>query len=356
MKVLSIVGARPQFIKEAVIHTAFKEKGIQEILLHTGQHYDKNMSEVFFDILEIKEPDYNLGIGSGTHAYQTGKAMIGIEDVCFKEKPDVILVFGDTNATLAGAIVGAKLKIPVAHVEAGLRQEPKDMPEETNRVLTDRISSFLFCPTQLAVDNLKKENITKGVHFVGDVMYDLFLKIKQTLDTEQVIQKFKLEKQKYSILTIHRDFNTDKKNRLENILKAIREISLKETVLFPIHPRTKKCIKAYDFEDYIQKCQVIDPVGYTDLIALLSHSKCVITDSGGLQKEAYFAGVPALVLMEDTGWRELVDIGWNRLVDAKSDLIVKYSKNIRPKKNIQILFGKGNAGCKISNLLVLYAD
>lgn len=240
MKVLSIIGARPQFIKEAVIYKAFKEKGIDEILLHTGQHYDENMSDIFFDLLEIKTPEYNLGIGSGTHAYQTGKAMIGIEEVCFKEKPDVILVFGDTNATLAGAIVGSKLKIPIAHVEAGLRQEPKDMPEEINRVLTDRISKYLFCPTELAAKNLKKENITEGVYFTGDVMYDLFKKVQKAIDLEKPLSKYDLKKKDYILLTVHRDFNTDNKTRLENILKAIENISKTQTILFPIHPRTKK--------------------------------------------------------------------------------------------------------------------
>lgn len=353
MKVLSIIGARPQFVKEAVIHEAFKRKGIEEVLLHTGQHYDANMSEVFFEVLEIKKPDYNLGIGSGTHAYQTGKAMMGIEDVCFKEKPDCILVFGDTNATLAGAIVGAKLKIPVAHVEAGLRQEPRDMPEETNRILTDRISNFLFCPTELAVKNLKHENLTSGVFHVGDVMYDLFLKVKNTIDAEAVLKKYQLEKKHFVLLTLHRDFNTDDRNRFESILKGVYGISKRETVLFPIHPRTRKMVSKYGFEEYLSLCQVVEPVSYTDLVALLSHARLVITDSGGLQKEAYFAGTSALVMMEDTGWRELIDIGWNCLVDCDTDLIVdKAFSHTRVLNSSLKLYGSGDAGERIADILV----
>jgi len=353
MKVLTIIGARPQFVKEAVIYKAFREKGINEILLHTGQHYDQNMSEIFFNILEIKEPEYNLGIGSGTHAYQTGKAMMGIEEVCFKEKPDCILVFGDTNATLAGAIVGAKLRIPVAHVEAGLRQEPRYMPEETNRVLTDRISQYLFCPTDLAIKNLKNENRTEGVYFVGDVMYDLFVKVRKSINLDEVLDKFDLKKKNYRVLTLHRDFNTDDRSRFENILKAVKFISERETLLFPIHPRTKKYIREYGFESYIETCKVIDPVGYTDLVALLCNSKGVITDSGGLQKESYFAGVPATVLMHDTGWMELVDMGWNCLVDADTDLIIEKAMNHTPKQSTEnALYGHGNAGEKIADILI----
>jgi len=352
VKVLSIVGARPQFVKEAVVYKAFKDKGIHEVLLHTGQHYDKNMSDIFFDILDIKEPEYNLGIGSGTHAFQTGKAMMGIEDVCFKEKPDCILVFGDTNATLAGAIVGAKLRIPIAHVEAGLRQEPRYMPEETNRVLTDRISQFLFCPTELAVENLNKENLTEGVHFVGDVMYDLFIKVRDSISLDEGLKKYGLEKKQYRVLTIHRDFNTDDKTRFERILKAVKVISEKESLLFPIHPRTRKVIKEYGFEDYLSACKVVDPVGYTDLVSLLCNSKGVITDSGGLQKEAYFAGVPAVVLMEDTGWRELIDIGWNCLVDDDTNLIVEKALNHHPISKLDsLLYGSGDAGEKIAGIL-----
>lgn len=352
MKVLSIIGARPQFVKEAVIHDAFKKKRIDEIILHTGQHYDSNMSDIFFKVLEIKKPDYNLGIGSGTHAFQTGKAMMGIEEVCFKEKPDCILVFGDTNATLAGAIVGAKLKLPVAHVEAGLRQEPRDMPEETNRVLTDRISDFLFCPTELAVENLKHENLTSGVFYVGDVMYDLFLKVKNTIDTEAVLKKYQLEKKHFVLLTLHRDFNTDDRDRFESILKGVYSISKRETVLFPIHPRTRKMVSKYGFEEYLSLCQVVEPVSYKDLVAVLSYARLVITDSGGLQKEAFFAGTSALVMMEDTGWRELIDIGWNCLVDCDTELIVEKAFSHAPGLDSYLkLYGSGDAGKRIADIL-----
>lgn len=353
MKVLSIVGARPQFIKEAIINKALKEKGIQEVLLHTGQHYDHNMSELFFNILDIEKPSYNLNIGSGSHGYQTGKAMMGIEEICLKEKPDTVIVIGDTNATLAGAIVAAKLKIPVAHVEAGIRQEPKDIPEEINRRLTDRITDIFFCPTKLAVDNLKHEHVNKGVYFTGDVMYDLFVQVKNNINLDSSLVKYGLKQQDYKLLTIHRDFNTDNKERFENILKAVKVISSKQTLIFPIHPRTKKYIAEYHFEKYISECKIVDPVSYTELVSLLSNSTGVITDSGGIQKEAYFAHVPAIVMMKDTGWRELIDMGWNCLVDADTDLIIEKVMNHKPKQSTEnALYGHGNAGEKIADILI----
>lgn len=352
MKVLSIVGARPQFIKEAIVGAELRKAGIDEVLVNTGQHYDHNMSAVFFNCLDIKEPDYNLRVGSGSHAVQTGLTMMRLEEVVIKEKPGVVLVYGDTNATVAGALVASKLKTHVAHVEAGLRQHPKDMPEEINRVVTDHISSLLFCPTEKAVDNLEKEGITRGAHFVGDVMYDLFVKMRESLDISKTLANYSLIRGKYILATLHRDFNTDDRSRLKNILEAMDEVSKKIKVVLPLHPRTKKAISVNGFEDLIKGITILAPLPYIDMMSLLIGSKKAITDSGGLQKEAYFAGVPALVMMPDTGWIELVEAGWNVLVDADKQLIIDKSFTHEPSTNApENLYGDGKAGEKIANII-----
>jgi len=352
MKLLSLIGARPQIIKEAILNQEFETEGIEEILVHSGQHYDFNMSDVFFKVLNIKKADYNLGIGSGTHAEMTGKTMIEFEKVVLKERPDIILVYGDTNTTLAGALVGSKLKIPVAHVEAGIRQEPKDMPEEINRVLTDHVSKYLFCPSKLATNNLKKENITEGVFFTGDIMYDLFLKMKPHFD-ESIIKKFDLEENKYILTTIHRDFNTDSKSNLEAILKELDKISKEIKVVFPIHPRTKKRIEEFDLKQYTKNILMIEPLDYLSMMGLIQKSLFVITDSGGLQKEAYFAGKRAIVVMPDTGWRELTDAGWNILSrpdEIKDKMNCVINDTIDSK--VENIYGDGNAGKKIVSYIL----
>ena len=351
VKLISLIGARPQIIKEAILNQELEKEGIEEILVHSGQHYDFNMSDVFFKVLNIKKVSYNLGIGSGTHAEMTGKTMIEFEKVVLKERPDIILVYGDTNTTLAGALVGSKLKIPVAHVEAGIRQEPKDMPEEINRVLTDHVSKYLFCPSKLAMDNLKKENIKEGVYFTGDIMYDLFLKMKPYFD-ETIINKFSLEENKYVVTTIHRDFNTDNKSNLKAILKELDEISKEIKVVFPIHPRTKKRIEEFDLKQYTKNILMIEPLDYLSMMGLVQKSLFVITDSGGLQKEAYFAGKRAIVVMPDTGWRELTDAGWNILsrpgeIKDKMNCIINNTIDSKPKN----IYGDGNAGKKIAGLI-----
>ena len=352
VKVLTIIGARPQFIKEAIVGSELRKAGINEVLVNTGQHYDSNMSDVFIEGLSIKTPDYNLSVGSGSHAYQTATTMLRLEEVVLKEKPDLIMVYGDTNATVAGALVGSKLKIPIAHVEAGLRQHPKDMPEEINRVVTDHISSLLFCPTKKAVDNLEKEGITKGVHFVGDVMYDLFVKMRESLDISTTLADYSLVRGRYILATLHRDFNTDDRSRLKNILEAMNEVSKKIKVVLPLHPRTRKAIFMNGYEDLIKHITILDPLPYSDMMSLLIGSKKAITDSGGLQKEAYFAGVPSLVMMPDTGWIELVEADWNVLVDANKDLIVEKAFNHEPPVNApENLYGDGRAGEKIANRL-----
>ena len=352
MKLLSLIGARPQIIKEAILNNEFKKHNVEEILIHSGQHYDFNMSDIFFQSLNVKTPDYNLGIGSGTHGEMTGKIMIEFEKIVMKEKPEVILVYGDTNTTLAGALVGAKLKIPVAHVEAGIRQEPKDMPEEINRVLTDHVSKYLFCPSKLATNNLKKENITEGVFFTGDIMYDLFLKMKPHFD-ESIINKFNLEENKYIVTTIHRDFNTDNKSNLEAILKELDKISKEIKVVFPIHPRTKKRIEEFDLKQYTKNILMIEPLDYLSMMGLVQKSLFVITDSGGLQKEAYFAGKRAIIVMPDTGWRELTDAGWNILstpgeIKDKMNCVINDTIDSKPKN----IYGDGNAGKKIVSYIL----
>ena len=352
VKVLTVVGARPQFIKEAVVAKAFQEMGIQEVLIHTGQHYDANMSDLFFSDLKIKQPDYNLGIGSGSHGYQTGMGIMRIEEIAVKEKPDVLLVHGDTNATVAGALAGAKLKIPVAHVEAGLRQFPKDMPEEINRVVTDRVSRFLFCPTLLAIENLKAEGITTSVFFTGDVMYDLFLSVRQSVDVRKICSRYAVTEKAFFFATLHRDFNTDHPERLRAILEAFAEISQHFPLVFPMHPRARKAVEANDFGRYLKSVTVTDPIPYPDTVALLSAARCVITDSGGVQKEAYFAGTPALVMMEDTGWRELVDMGFNTLVDADKEKIVSGALSKKAVSEVSPgLFGNGDAGSRIAGII-----
>jgi UDP-N-acetylglucosamine 2-epimerase (non-hydrolysing) len=292
-----------------------------------------------------------MNIGSGSHGEMTGKIMIEFEKIVQKEKPDMVLVYGDTNTTLAGAIVASKLKIPVAHIEAGIRQEPKDMPEEINRVLTDKISNLMFCASETSVENLKKENQTKGVHFTGDVMYDLYKKLEDKFLYEKY-EEFNLKKDNYILMTMHRDFNVDKKEKLEKISKQIEKISKETQIIFPIHPRTKKRIKEFGLEKHYEKVKTIEPLDYLNLMGLVKNSKKVITDSGGLQKEAYFAKKEAIVIMPDTGWRELTDIGWNKLANEEN----LYEKTVKETKikYPEDIYGKGNAGELIVNKIIDY--
>lgn len=349
MKVLSLIGARPQFMQEAVLHKAFKNKNITEILVDSGQHYDFNMAGVFIKEFGIEKPHYNLNVGSGNHGAMTGKIMVRFETITIKEKPDVIVVNGDTNTTLAGALVGAKLKIPVAHVEAGIRMKPKDMPEEINRVLTDRISTFLFCPSETAIKNLEKEGIEKSVYFTGDVMYDLVLNMEKRARYD-VFSKLRLEKDKFILVTLHRDYNVDTKSSLENILKALQTISKKITLVFPLHPRTGKNIKQFNLQKYLRGILIIEPIDYLNTIGLLKKAKKVITDSGGLQREAYYVKKQALVLMIDAGWVELIENKWNTLCDHNNLYAAVFDKDI--PTYIPNIYGKGDAGEKIVDMLV----
>ena len=342
MKVLSVVGARPQFVKEAAVqHEIRKHEHIEEILVHTGQHYDANMSDVFFNVLEITPPKYNLGISSKLHGEMTGKMMIELEKVMLLEKPDKVLLYGDTNSTLAAAITASKLKIEVAHVEAGLRQKrPRHMVEETNRVLTDNISDYLFCPSTRSIKNLETEGIKQGVYLTGDVMYDIFLKMKLDFNYNKIYD-LNLTEDDYIVMTLHRDFNVDDKTKLEEILFETNRIAKEIPVVYPIHPRTKKRINDFGLMDIAKNILFIEPVDYLQLMGLTERCFKVITDSGGYQKESYFAGKQATVLMPETGWIELIEEEVNYLAEPSNLYEItmqKTSANIIPG-----IYGQGNA-------------
>lgn len=315
LKILTIVGARPQFIKAAALSQMFsKNSDIEEIILHTGQHFDLDMSEIFFNELQIPKPAYNLNINGGTHGQMTGKMLEGIETIILQEKPNIMLVYGDTNSTVAGALAAAKLHVPVCHVESGLRSFNKLMPEEINRVVTDHLSTLLFCPTTLSVNNLNREGITNGIHHVGDVMYDIVLQISSIAKKKSnILQRLGLQEKKYALATIHRAENTDCAQKLQKIIDFLNleaETQNLDLVL-PLHPRTKAFVKEHDI--YFNRIQVCDPLGYLDMQRLLQEAKLVLTDSGGLQKEAYFHQVPCVTLRDETEWMETIEFGWNRL-------------------------------------------
>lgn len=345
MKIVTILGARPQFIKAAPVSRVLRKKHI-EMIIHTGQHYDANMSDIFFEELNIPKPDYHLGVGSGSHGKQTGEMLIKIEEIVLKEQPDYVLVYGDTNSTLAGALVAAKLHIPVIHVEAGLRSFNKKMPEEINRIMTDHVSEFLFCPTDTAVENLKNENITRNVINVGDVMYDAVLYNKELAQRKStILSDLGLEAKQYHLITIHRAENTDDLQNMKNILEAFAQIE--ETKVWPIHPRTKHKLAAYGLSvEKIPNLKVIEPVGYLDMLTLESNAKKIITDSGGVQKEAYFMQVPCVTVREQTEWVETLETEANILVGTDVEKIVAaVKKEVRPVYSD--VFGDGKAAEKI---------
>ncbi|MGE6487626.1 non-hydrolyzing UDP-N-acetylglucosamine 2-epimerase [Paenisporosarcina sp. NPDC076898] len=350
MKVLTVLGARPQFIKAAPVSRVIRQK-VEEIIVHTGQHYDQNMSDIFFEELSIPKPDYLLGIGSGNHGKQTAEMLTQIEDIILKEKPDFLMVYGDTNSTLAGALAASKLHIPIIHIEAGLRSFNKKMPEEVNRILTDHISALLLCPTDTAVENLKNENITEGVSNVGDVMYDAVMFNSELAKTKSTILATEgLTKDDYYLITIHRAENTDVKDRLENIFNAFEQIPGKK--VWPIHPRTKKMISDYGFNlESIKDLQIIDPVGYLDMLTLEVNSKKIITDSGGVQKEAYFAKVPCITVRDQTEWVETLVDDANILTGTDTKKIVDaVLKDVQP--SYTPVFGDGHTSEKILEILL----
>jgi len=357
-KVLTVIGARPQFVKAAVVSRAIAEytysSNFQEIIVHTGQHYDSQMSEIFFQEMRITEPSYWLGVGGGSHGQMTGQMLERIEEVLIKEKPEIVLVYGDTNSTLAGALAASKLHIPVAHVEAGLRSFNMAMPEEVNRLLTDQISTLLFCPTMTAVRNLvnegfkKRSNVT--LYQVGDVMYDAARFYKELAKPTPLISEWITENRTrgYYLATVHRAENTDNPANLQNIMTALQQISKKIPVILPLHPRTKGMLSA----DY-SGINFIQPVGYFDMITLLLNCSGVFTDSGGVQKEAYFFNKPCVTLRDETEWVELVEVGVNVLTGAESERILIAESKITQMLNTDQhnLYGDGDAGEKIAGIL-----
>jgi UDP-GlcNAc3NAcA epimerase len=354
MKVVTIVGARPQFIKATPVSKALREAGHTEFILHTGQHYDYGMSQVFFDELGLPVADVNLNVQSGNHGQQTGQMLIGIEKILIKENPDWVLVFGDTNSTLAGALAAVKLQIPLAHVEAGLRSFNRNMPEEHNRVLTDQCANMLFCPTKTAVDNLRNEGITQNVHMVGDTMYEAVIRFSEFANQRSSILKdFKLTKEEFLLASVHCASNTDNQTNLLNILTAF--IESEEEIIFPVHPRTMQKIKELGILDQnsnTKKLRIIEPVGYLDMLTLERNARLILTDTGGMQKEAYWLGVPCLTLRDETEWVETVESGWNLLVGTDLQQILNgLQHRFPPNDQHPAFFGDGQSAHRIVQIL-----
>ena len=340
MHVVSVVGARPQFVKAAVVSKALRERGIRESLVHTGQHHDAKMSEVFFDELEIPPPSHNLGVHGGGHGEMTGRMLAGIERILLDEKPDWMLVYGDTNSTLAGALAAAKLHLPIAHVEAGLRSFNRRMPEEVNRVLTDHVSALLFCPTNVAVKNLSNEGLRKGVHMFGDVMMDATLAgVEIARSRSQILNALGLTEGQYAVATIHRAENTDDPGQLRTVMDFLEQRAKDRPVILPLHPRTRGALQNNSIR--LAGVRIVDPVGYLDMQRLLAGCVEVFTDSGGLQKEAYFHHKPCTTLRDETEWVETVDAGWNRLWKGPA---------YKPRREIEE-YGGGHAAGRIADLL-----
>lgn len=353
LKICTIIGARPQFIKAAVISRTIQQtKGIKEVLIHTGQHFDANMSDVFFEELDIKKPDFNLKVGGGTHGQNTGRMLESVEKVLIEENPDCILVYGDTDSTLAGALAAVKLHIPIAHVEAGLRSFNRMMPEELNRLLTDHASDLLFTPTITAVENLMKEGISEHkIHQVGDVMYDATLYYKNSAKRPDSIGN---NGDTYILCTIHRAENTNDLMRLSNIVNALNEIAANRKIILPVHPRTAQIIKKSAEINLHSNILIIEPVGFLEMHWLLQHCSIVMTDSGGVQKEAFFHGKPCVTLRDETEWVELVNAGVNIIsppINANILADLEKALNIKVDQTIN-LYGDGTTGKKIVDIIL----
>ena len=355
MKVATVVGARPQFIKAASVSRALEERqGATEVIIHTGQHYDPSMSRVFFRELGIPEPSHHLDIGSGSHGAQTGRMLEAIEAVLVSEAPDLLLVYGDTNSTIAGALAAAKLHIPVAHVEAGLRSFNRSMPEEVNRILTDHASDLLFAPTEAAVRHLEHEGIeTSGIHLVGDVMYDAALHYaRRAGDDSRILGDLRLEPASYVLATIHRAENTDVRTRLTAIFGGLARVAAEMPVVVPLHPRTRRALAQTRIDT--SHLTVTEPLGYLDMIELERNARLIATDSGGVQKEAYFHRVPCVTLRDETEWVELVEHGWNTLAPPTDAAAV--SGAILRRLNVRGreigLYGNGTAARAIVDILL----
>ncbi len=349
MKIVTIVGARPQFIKASPVSKALAQAGHQELLVHTGQHYDHKMSQVFFDQMSIPKPYKNLEVGSGPHGQQTALMLERIEQLLLQEKPDRMLVYGDTNSTLAGALAACKLQIPIAHVEAGLRSYNRQMPEEHNRVLTDHCSDLLFCPTQTAIDNLAKEGMQNGVKLVGDTMYDAVLQFTEIANQHSTaLRDLDLTPKQYVLATVHRAYNTDVPENLRSIMSALVQLGL--TVVFPVHPRTRARLDALDgHAPDTPTIKMVEPVSYLDMLVLEQNAKLILTDSGGMQKEAYFFGVPCVTLRPETEWVETVDAGWNVIADTDPEKIIAAVRDKAwPTTAPPPVFGTGDAAHNIA--------
>lgn len=342
---LTVVGARPQFIKAAPVSKALAAAGIKEILVHTGQHFDALMSDIFFEELEILPPAYNLHINSLGHGAMTGRMLEKLEEVMLAEKPDAVLIYGDTNSTAAGALAAAKLHIPVVHVEAGLRSFNRRMPEEINRIVADHLSALLLCPTETAIANLTNEGITNGVHAVGDVMYDTTLAaIARAEQKSNILEQLQLAPKSYAVSTIHRAENTDDPKRFAAIVDWLQRASQETPIVLAVHPRTRNLIAP--FETKLNRVRLIDPLGYLNMTQLVHHATAVFTDSGGLQKEAYFHRVPCVTLRDQTEWIETVEAGWNRLWTVQDYL---------PRRTITD-YGDGHAASKIASIVSAFFD
>jgi UDP-GlcNAc3NAcA epimerase len=371
LKIATIVGARPQFIKAAAVSRAIAthnvgqtsrsvppasaDRPIEDVIIHTGQHYDANMSQVFFEELAIPEPRYNLGIGSLSHAVQTGRMLQAIEPLLVNEKPDWVLVYGDTNSTLAGALAARKLNLNVAHVEAGLRSFNRRMPEEINRVLADRISDLLFCPTDAAVENLQREGVTRGVEQVGDVMFDASLFSRERARrSSRILETMRLAPRSFVLATVHRAENTDDPARLGGICDGLARVAGRWRVVLALHPRTRRFLAEHGMNARLGNVEVIDPVPYLDMIRLEESARAICTDSGGVQKEAFFYRVPCVTLRDETEWVETVAAGWNTLVSADAAAILRAveAADRTPPKSNALFYGDGNAAGRIVEILL----
>ena len=361
MKILTVVGARPQFVKAAAVSRVLRRE-VQEVLVHTGQHYDQNMSEIFFKELSIPEPDYNLGVGSGSHAKQTAEMLVQIEELIVQEAPDFVMVYGDTNSTLAGALAAIKIHVPIIHVEAGLRSYNMRMPEEINRILTDRISTLLLCPTEEAVNNLSKEGVVNNVYNVGDVMCDAVTYYGQMIDRhdkqyyfDRLTPLFEGEKQpdKWYMATIHRAENTDDIDKIKNVLDAFE--ALDEKVIFPVHPRTKGLVKSLVEKYHYDNIYFCEPMGYVDMLFFTKNAKKVVTDSGGLQKEAYILHTPCVTVRDQTEWVETLIGNHNILAKPNTqDILDKVNNTIVDEQKYGQHYGDGKAAEKILTILKEY--
>ena len=350
MKIASVVGARPEFIQCAPISRALREMGKhREILIHTGQHYDYLMSQAFFDELGIPEPDYNLEVGSASHGKQTAEMLSRMEDVFLGERPDIVVVRGDTNSTVAGALAACKLQIPSVHVEAGERSYDRREPEEINRLIADHIADLHLCATQSSASRLAAEGITSSVHWVGDVMFDALLHNRSIAARKsKILKQLSVAPQEYVLVTVHRASNTDDPKRLEQIVSALNAAS--EPIVFPVHPRTRKVLDGLG-SSFAKHIRLLEPVGYFDMLMLEEHARLIATDSGGVQREAYMFGVPCLTLRDNTEWTDTVTSGWNKLVGADAERIRKAWSSFTPPAEQPPIFGNGQAGRRIAEIL-----